>query len=531
VEPVPIIGGTGSLGFGLALRWARAGVPVVIGSRAAERAEESAGKLRERVPDAQVEGLVNAEAARRGPIVFLTVPFRNQSENLTNLREVLEPGQILVDATVPLAAAVSGKATRLLGVPQGSAGQQAQEMAPEGVRVVSTLHTVSASNLNDLDVELDEDIPVAGRQASRGGADRPHPGAAAGERRPARERAADRGPHADAHRGELPLQDARRDQVHRAARRALVTVLAGGTGGAKLARGMLDAAGALTVVANTADDCEMYGVHVAPDPDLVTYWLADAIDERGYGIAGDTWEIMGALERVGWDTWFRLGDRDLAMCLVRTELLRAGERLTAAHAAVVRAMGVEALVLPMSDEPVRTFVRSGEDVRSFQEFMIVHRAEPPIDAVELRGIEAAEPTAEVLGAIESAEAIVIGPSNPVISIGPILGLPGVREALRQADAPVVAVSPFVGGAVVKGPTEPFMEHAGLPLGPAGVAAAYGDVIDGIVSDEPLDAAAVPVLVTDTLMHDAAARRRLATETLEFAAGLAPAGRREPPRAR
>jgi 8-hydroxy-5-deazaflavin:NADPH oxidoreductase len=159
---VPIIGGTGALGFGLALRWASAGVPVVIGSRSAERAGEAAGRLRERVPDAQVEGLENPDAARSGPIVVLTVPFRNQSENLTNLKEVLEPGQILVDATVPLAAAVSGRATRLLGVPQGSAGQQAQEMVPDGVRVVSALHTVSAATLNELDSELDEDIPIAG---------------------------------------------------------------------------------------------------------------------------------------------------------------------------------------------------------------------------------------------------------------------------------------------------------------------------------------------------------------------------------
>ena len=161
----------------------------------------------------------------------------------------------------------------------------------------------------------------------------------------------------------------------------MVAVLAGGTGGAKLARGMLDAAGPeqLTVVANTADDVEMYGVHVSPDPDLVTYWLADSIDERGYGLAGDTWEVMGALEAAGHDTWFRLGDRDLAMCLLRTEMLREAERLTAAHDAVVKAMGVEALVLPMSDEPVRTFVVTGRRARPFQEFMILDRAEPPID--------------------------------------------------------------------------------------------------------------------------------------------------------
>jgi NADPH-dependent F420 reductase len=172
-SPVPIVGGTGALGFGLALRLAKAGVPVVIGSRSAERAEEAAGRLREQLPEAQVEGLVNEEAATRGEIVFLCVPFRNQSENLTNLKGVLREGQILVDATVPLAAAVSGKATRVLGVPQGSAGQQAQEMAPDGVTVVSALHTVGAPKLADLAEELDEDVPVAGdvKDAKRAVAD------------------------------------------------------------------------------------------------------------------------------------------------------------------------------------------------------------------------------------------------------------------------------------------------------------------------------------------------------------------------
>ena len=161
-EPVPIIGGTGSLGFGLGLRLARAGTSVVIGSRDAGRAAEAAAKLKERVPDTVVTGLENDDAAQQGPIVLLCVPFRNQSENLTNLKSVLQPGQILVDATVPLAAAVSGRATRLLGVPQGSAALQAAEMVPEGVQVVSALHTVSAPSLNDLDQRLDEDVLVAG---------------------------------------------------------------------------------------------------------------------------------------------------------------------------------------------------------------------------------------------------------------------------------------------------------------------------------------------------------------------------------
>jgi 8-hydroxy-5-deazaflavin:NADPH oxidoreductase len=162
LEPIPIIGGTGALGAGLARRWAQAGVPIVIGSRAAERAEEAAANVREAVPGAEVTGLQNEEAATKGEIVFLTVPFRAQSENLNNLREALRPGQLLVDCTVPLAAAVSGKATRSLGVWQGSAAQQAQEMVPEGVTVVAAMHTLAAPTLADLDAELGEDVLLCG---------------------------------------------------------------------------------------------------------------------------------------------------------------------------------------------------------------------------------------------------------------------------------------------------------------------------------------------------------------------------------
>ncbi len=161
-EPIPIIGGTGALGAGLATRWAAAGVPVVLGSRSAERAEEAAAKVREAVPGAEVSGLENGEAAGKGEIVFLTVPFRAQSENLNNLRTALRPGQILVDCTVPLAAAISGKATRSIGVWQGSAAQQAQEMVPEGVTVIAALHTVGAPTLADAEAELGEDVLVCG---------------------------------------------------------------------------------------------------------------------------------------------------------------------------------------------------------------------------------------------------------------------------------------------------------------------------------------------------------------------------------
>jgi LPPG:FO 2-phospho-L-lactate transferase len=281
---------------------------------------------------------------------------------------------------------------------------------------------------------------------------------------------------------------------------------------------MLDVADGLVVIANTADDVEVYGAHVSPDPDLITYWLADEIHPRGYGLRGDSWQVMTALEAAGRPAWFRLGDRDLAMCLIRTEGLRAGKRLTEAHAAVVEAMGARARVLPMSDEPVATFIGVAGRRLPFQEYMIVEGAPAPIEAVELHGLERARPTDDVLAALAEADAIVIGPSNPVISIGPILALPGMREALAGAPAPVVAVSPIVGGRSLKGPTEPFCDYAGIELSATGVAAAYGAVLDGMVADE--EVASVPGLVTDTVMDTVEAARRLAGRTLEFAGSLA-----------
>lgn len=303
----------------------------------------------------------------------------------------------------------------------------------------------------------------------------------------------------------------------------MVAVLAGGTGGAKLARGMLDlvSPGELAVVANTGDDVEVYGVHVSPDPDLVTYWLCDLIDERrGFGVRDDSWHVMEALEAAGHDPWFRLGDRDLATCLVRTELLAAGERPTVAAARIASGLGVGARVLPMSDDPVRTWVRSGERRLSLQEFLIVEHGDAPIDAVEVEGASSARATPEALTALGEAEAIVLGPSNPVISIGPILSVPGIRTAVESAPAPVVAVSPFVGGRAVKGPTEAFCRAAGIRIGAAGMLDAYGGLLDGVIADQALPPGEVPALVVDTLMGSPARRRELARATLQFAASLA-----------
>jgi LPPG:FO 2-phospho-L-lactate transferase len=296
---------------------------------------------------------------------------------------------------------------------------------------------------------------------------------------------------------------------------APVVVLAGGTGGAKLARGLLDLAGDdLVVIANTGDDTEIHGAHVSPDPDLVAFHLAGRIDARGWGLEGDTFAVMEALRDLGApDAWFALGDRDLAWCLERRRRMDAGESLTHAHAALVRSLGLGARVLPMCDEPVRTRVRARGRWLGLQEFLIRERAEGPVDGVVFDGIEDARPTREVLDAIAAARAIVIGPSNPVISIGPILAVPGLAGALRAADAPVVAVSPIVGGQVLKGPTAAFMAWAGLPLGAAGIARAYAAVADAVVADEDQGVAGVPVVLADTRMDDAPARRRLAEVVL------------------
>jgi LPPG:FO 2-phospho-L-lactate transferase len=298
-----------------------------------------------------------------------------------------------------------------------------------------------------------------------------------------------------------------------------VVILAGGTGGAKLARGMLDVAGRdLVVIANTGDDVEAYGGHVSPDPDLVTFWLADRIDERGWGLAGDSFHVMEGLRELGEDVWFNLGDRDLALCLHRARRLSEGASLTEVADELRRAFGVRARVLPMSDEPVRTRVRAAGRWHAFQDFMVRERAAGPVEGVDFRGADSARPSAEALDAIAAARAVVIGPSNPVISIGPILALAGMRDALRATPAPVVAVSPIVRGSVLKGPTDAFMEWAGLPLSADGVAAAYDGLLDGLVADERADG--LPTLETDVEMGDAAARERVARETLEFALALA-----------
>jgi LPPG:FO 2-phospho-L-lactate transferase len=303
-----------------------------------------------------------------------------------------------------------------------------------------------------------------------------------------------------------------------------VVLLAGGTGGAKLAAGMQEEIGGrLTVIANTADDVETLGVHVSPDPDLCTYWLSGEIDEeRGWGIREDTFTVMGRLADVGAPNWFSLGDRDLASCLYRAEFIREGGQQTDAQAQIGRGLGIEATVLPMCDEAVRTHVLTEHGRRELQEYLILDGGTPRVEGVELDGIATAKPTTEVVNAFRAADLIVLGPSNPVISIGPILSVPGMREAIEASPAPVVAVSPYVGGEILKGPTNKFMQALGRPTTAAGVASLYAGLIDAMVVDQDdpdPPPAELPTLAAKTLMDGAGGRVRLARTVLDYGESL------------
>lgn len=300
--------------------------------------------------------------------------------------------------------------------------------------------------------------------------------------------------------------------------RSRVVVLAGGTGGAKLARGMLDVVGPqrLTVIANTGDDIEIYGAHVSPDPDLVCFWLADLIDERGWGLAGDSFATMDALRALGVDVWFNLGDRDLAWCIERTRMLREGMRHTEALAKLRKRIGIEAEVLPMCDTPFHTIVNGV----GLQEFMIRSRSDGPVSEVRFETEEPPRASPEAIAALSSAEAVIVGPSNPVISVWPILTALG--SELSALEAPVVCVSPVVGGQILKGPTAAFLQWCEQPLSATGVVAFYESVcpalLDGIVCDEVWDGS-LRSLNTETLMVDAAGRAELASKALAFALSL------------
>ncbi len=304
-----------------------------------------------------------------------------------------------------------------------------------------------------------------------------------------------------------------------------VVAVAGGVGGAKLAAGLQPTlpSGNLSVVVNTADDFDLWGLRICPDLDTVMYTLAGlANTETGWGVRDESFEALSMLSAYGEDTWFSLGDRDLATHILRTQRLQAGVGLTEVTAGLAGALGVQSNLLPMCDEPVATILKTPEGLLEFQEYFVRRRQRDEVLGVELRGVENARVTEEIKRAITSAEAIIFCPSNPVVSIVPILAVPGMRELLENSLAPKVAVSPIIGGRALKGPADRMLESLGHEVSATGVARMYEGLLNGFVLDrtdrgEEADVSALGMhaLTTDAVMRGEEDRERLAREVLDL----------------
>ena len=309
-----------------------------------------------------------------------------------------------------------------------------------------------------------------------------------------------------------------------------VVALAGGVGAARFLRGLAPAAGPdhLTAIVNTGDDCVFYGVHVSPDIDIVTYTLAGRVDSaRGYGIEGDTFALIDQLGALGHEAWFRLGDRDFAVCHHRTLRIGGGAGMAEVTDEIRRGLGVETRILPMSEAPCPTFVEleGGRRVH-FEEYLVRDGAPDEVAGVDLSAARAARPGPGVLEALAAADVILVCPSNPIVSIGPIFAVPGILGAVSASRAPVVAISPIVGGAPVKGPADRLLRGLGHEVSARGVAALYREFVDGFIFDErdaelvdDIAAMGLRTRAMDTIMRDDAASLRLAEAALELAASL------------
>jgi len=303
----------------------------------------------------------------------------------------------------------------------------------------------------------------------------------------------------------------------------MIVVLSGGTGGAKFVQGLAAVLPAreLTVIVNTGDDLTWWGLHVSPDLDSITYALAGILSrERGWGVEGDTFHCLETMLRMRAEAWFQLGDCDLATHLWRTELLAGGRTLSEASADIARALGLGTRILPMSDDRVETRVLTADGELSFQEYFVRERYQVAVRGVRFEGAERARPAPTVLKEIAQAEAVVIAPSNPITSIGPILAVPGIRQALKQTKAPVAAISPIIGGTAVSGPAGELMKTQGLPVSIAGVARCYADLVDLLITDERDSALGaqvegIAVRYTSTLMKSEADKTALARSVLGF----------------
>jgi LPPG:FO 2-phospho-L-lactate transferase len=304
----------------------------------------------------------------------------------------------------------------------------------------------------------------------------------------------------------------------------LVVALAGGVGAAKLLRGLVQVVspGDLVIIGNTGDDLEFHGLHISPDLDIVTYTLSGIVDEaKGWGIAHDTFHCLEMLEKVGFENWFKLGDKDFAVQIVRTELLRRGVTLSAAVAQLCRMLGVKARLVPMSDDSVRTVVLSGQMRIGFQEYFVKRETRDRVTGVLFEGSDTARPAPGVVEAIQAAERVIVCPSNPVLSISPILSLSAIKDALKNTSAYIVCVSPIVGGKAIKGPADRIMSSLGLEASAYGVAKLYEDFLDHIIIDEAdarlrnrIERLGQRVTITNTIMKSVESAVSLATRVMD-----------------
>lgn len=303
----------------------------------------------------------------------------------------------------------------------------------------------------------------------------------------------------------------------------MFTVLAGGVGASRFLQGLVQVTDPsnITVVSNTGDDVEMFGLHISPDTDIVIYALAGAVNpETGWGLTGDTFAVVDALQRYGYERWFNLGDRDLAMAIHRTRLIHAGVPMHEIVAQLTAAWGLKCRILPMSNQPVRTQIAGPDGVIPFQEYMVKLRTEIDVRSIAFAGIETAQPAPGVLDALTGSKAVILAPSNPFVSIGPILGVPGLRDALANSKAARIAISPIIAGEVVKGPAAKMLATLGHEVSAVGVARIYQGLIDVMVIDEQdrslapqVEALGMRCLVTDTMMTSDQRKAELARDIL------------------